>query len=263
MKFSTILRLAAIALGIVSATIMAQRGFEIRFNEDFLTFFNSVGEIVGVIVTPIEIVLRHVLAWFSSLGVEIELQDHWRYAFILMWLFLGAWARAQTVFAAFTFIWGGFCSLLAGVLAGSVPLSNPGVFWWPFACYLLFLSGGSVWIATAYRNQNTNYNWLEVFWGVFGRRFFFSVVLAVIANVAIFLLFPLLRETSAPYLATLAVFVGLAGLINLVEGAFRRAREGNTWWQQWLGSPNARMGLDMLSVLGGAAVITYLAHVLA
>jgi hypothetical protein len=268
MKFSTILRLAAIALGIVSATIIAQRGFEIRFNEDILRFFEMVGEITGLIVTPFELILiRPALRLLATWGYQIELQEHWKYAFILLWLFTGSLARATASarhpgWAAFAWIWGGFCALLAGVLAGTVPLSDPGVLFRPFACFFLFFVGASAWRATFYRREGET--WLGAV-GLFGALGLLATGIFSILLAAGIIPSGFLRSgaISAPGLATLTAFIGILGLLYLILGAFRPGRDGDTWWQRWLGSRPARIGLDVLAVLGGAAFLTYAAHALA
>jgi hypothetical protein len=122
MKFGAIFRLAAIALGIVSATIMAQRGFEIRFNEDFLGFFDAVDHLIGGMLGPVEeYLIRPALRALAALGVEIQLQDHWKYVSILLWLSLGSWARGAASkrfpqWSVFQIVWAVLCALLGGVL---------------------------------------------------------------------------------------------------------------------------------------------------
>jgi hypothetical protein len=263
MKFSTILRLAAIALGIVSATIMAQRGFEISFDEDFLGFLDWVGGIVSVPLAPLGALIVRLL---HSLGVEIELQEHWKYAFVLMWLLFGSFARANAAaelpgLAAFVFVWGGFCALLSGVLAGTVPLSDPGVFWWPLACLGLFTVGPPAWVATIDRTQGGA--WLGDFRISLASLLWPMGVFILLPTVAVLMLFSFFETTTAQGLASLTAWIGLMGLFFLIAGAFDRKGEGDTWWQKWLGSPVTRIGLDVLAVLGGAAFLTYAAHVLA
>jgi hypothetical protein len=269
MKLGAIIRLAAIALGILSATIMAQRGFEIRFNEYFLGFLDRVGDLVGIPLTPVEVFLvRPALRLLHALGLKIELHDHWKYAFILVWLLLRSLARVVAswqfefrVDTVFNFTWGGFCALLAGVLAGTVPFSDPGVFWWPFAFSFLFVAGlVSRYDTLTGHERKTQLGALGVFRLLL---FVFIGILALLAARVNPLKSPFFEATRAPSLAYLATFIGFLGALALMIGAVRRDGEGDTWWQKWLGSTGGRMGLDVLAVLGGAAFITWAAHALA
>ncbi|MFO1186152.1 MAG: hypothetical protein U1E87_01040 [Alphaproteobacteria bacterium] len=278
MKFSTILRLAAIALGIVSATIMARDGFNITLNEYLnavLTAYDdALTSVTFIVFDPaIKVLFEKVRDWFA---IDLQLLPHWKHAFVLVWLFAGAFARAFASnelvpgLSAFRFLWGGFCALLAGVVAGTVPLSDPRVFWGPIACFYLYGAGVPAWIATFFPFEvhltsphGAGQKWVGLFWG-FGAVFLRKTTVSAIMASSVFLGGNRFIGTlPASGLAALTAFIGVMGLWGFVEFAFRPAGEGDTWWQQWLGSPYARIGLDVLSVLGGAAFITYVAHVLA
>src|SRR5262249_19220776 len=143
---------------LASAVLLAHSAFGIRFNEDFLLFLGIVGDAIGLIVTPFELLLVNpVVRWLHTLGLVFELHDHWRSAFVLLWLFIASATRAfnspalvfggagagAAIRSLFRWVSAAFAALLGGALAGTVPLDDPAVLWWPVAAYFLFESGDS------------------------------------------------------------------------------------------------------------------------
>jgi len=150
MRPSTIFRIAVILLGIASAVLMAHSAFGIRFNEDFLLFLAVVRDIVGVVVLPFELlIVVPVVRFLHEHGLAFELRDHWRHAFVLLWLYNASATRA---FAPPSLIFNGgnavrivlrwasaaLAALLGGALAGTVSLEHPAVLWWSVAAFFLY-----------------------------------------------------------------------------------------------------------------------------
>ena len=242
---STILRLLAIALGIVSAAIMAQRGFQISINEDFATFFSAVDNLIGGVVEPLHFVVGRVLDWLRSLGWNVpHLQPGWKYVFVLLWLIFSSVARGQAAGKAaswrlriFVWSWGGICAAIGGVLSGVTGDISTGA---AFA-YSLWCVGYLLW------NLNTiGLRWW--LWKSFGVTGLFCLASTI------YLLTFRPEVASGMGLAPVAIFALGAGLLWLLMGPIDR---------NWLRSWNGRAGVDILSVLGGAAIITLLAHELA
>jgi hypothetical protein len=156
LKLGTIVRLALIGLGIASAVLLAHSAFGIRFNEDFLLFLGIVRDTIGFIVTPFEVlIVQPVVRWLHEQGWALELHDHWRSAFVLLWLFnasemrtnaspsfiFGGAGAGATIRIPVRWAWAALTALLGGVLAGTLPLNYPAVLWWPVAAYFLYSSG--------------------------------------------------------------------------------------------------------------------------
>jgi hypothetical protein len=158
---------AAIFFGIASAVLLAQNGFGIKFNEDFLVFLKVVENTVGAIVFPFDLlVVGPVLHWLRDQGWTIQLYAHWHYAFVLIWLYFssdtsvyappsllsGNLGLGELVLSAIRWIWAAFTALVGAALAGTVPLDDPAVLWWPIAAYFVF-NGGDTLIYALARNQ--------------------------------------------------------------------------------------------------------------
>jgi hypothetical protein len=246
----TILRLLAIALGIVSAAIMAQRGFQISIHQDFATFFNAVDVLFGGFFEPLNFVVGRVLEWLRSLGWQIpQLQPDWKYVFILLWLIFGSVARGQAAgrtaswrVRIFVWSWGGICAAIGGILSGVTSDIATGA---AFA-YSLWCVGYLVW----------NLNIIGLRWELW-KSFGVTGLFCLAATIYLLFFRPDMSRmwvASGMGLAPVAIFAAGAGLLWLLMGPFDR---------RWLSSWNGRAGVDILSVLGGAAFVTFLAHELA
>lgn len=149
LDLNTVGRLLAISLGIASATLMAQKAFGFSFNQDFLNWLKLVENFVGALVLPFEfIVVTPVVNWLHEHGYVFELYPHWKYAFVLIWLFVASDMRNSpsqkvggVVYVASRWANAALVALLGGSLAGTVPLDHPAVLWWPVAAAFLFDSG--------------------------------------------------------------------------------------------------------------------------
>lgn len=159
MKFSVLLRIVGIVLGILAAVSLAHSGLGIRFREDFLPYLDLIEEWVGGIVQPFEwLIVRPLVHWLHEQGLDFELHDHWRNVFVLLWLFnasySGAFAPLPRVrfdgiveirwrtfaFAGLSWTLAALVALIGGTLAGTVPLGQDQVFWWPIVTFFLFVA---------------------------------------------------------------------------------------------------------------------------
>lgn len=323
--FGTIFRLLAIALGIMSAVLLARDGFNISLN-NYLdavvqAYDDAIKEVALLFLEPfILVALAKLREWFDW---HLQLYPHWKHAFVLLWLFFGAIARslmsmrywAQTLF---TFLWGMFCSVAGGVLAGTQPLSEPGTFWWPASFYCVYMTGNFAWSATFARTEG--WTWLEsfglfgmpklavaaacamaaglavsdpaVFWWPFAAWYLYLNARAALAGqfswgwaigatvfVALAVSGISFGSSSSPGVATLAAVVGIIAALSAIEALEKTQQDSSDWdvvdeflsgststassWDRWLRDDRTRVGLDVLSVLGGAAFIVWLGNALA
>lgn len=254
MKPAIIVRLILIALGVASATLLAHSAFGIRFNEDFLLFLDVVRDTIGVVVLPFELlIVKPGVRWLHEQGWVFVLYPHWKSAFVLMWLFFAATSRSdmdQKEWGDFAFMWfwAGASALVAGVMSGTVSQDHPAVLWWPMAGVLVFLTGRLVWRRALYHEGRS---FARSF--AFGMALSFCVLIVFFALAAIGIIpIPLpLRGVPSPGLVVLATLVAIIAAVYLLLGALIRR------------SDLVRIGLDTLAVLGGAAIIVYLAHLMA
>lgn len=335
MKLGTIARLALIALGIASAVLAAHSAFGIRFSEDFVLFLGIVRDAIGFIVTPFELlIVNPVVRWLHEQGLVFELRDHWRNAFVLLWLFNASAMRANaspslifdgagvrlTIRISIRWAWAALAALLGGALAGTVPLDHLAVLWWPVAAYYLFESGDS--FIYAFRDRPAaaagplaagalalafaalfaalaigsveppaaagypplfwwpvaaalgltlcrilTYNW----WPDVSVLLANAALVFVLGAVAGALAFGIVRgpawlafgHSPSPGLANLAAFVAVLAAIRLLGGLSIPRGDGASYLQRLFDDPDTRVALDVFAVLGGAAIIVYLAHLLA
>jgi hypothetical protein len=157
-----------VTLGIASATLLAHSAFGMRFNEDFLLLLKVVENTVGTILFPIELlVVTPLMGWLQEQGMALNLYPHWRYAFVLLWLYFGSELRAVAPLSLITagdsvgvsiatlcrWAWAAATALTGGILAGTVPISDPAVFWWPVMSYFLSMGGDSAILAFFWEKQ--------------------------------------------------------------------------------------------------------------
>lgn len=148
MNLGTIIRLLAIALGIMSAVLLAHSALGIRFNEDFLWGLAWVEWLVGQIVWPVEQVVVPMKQWLHDQGIIFDLYAHWRNAFVLLWLLFGTEMRVAlpirvntslgtNIHIVVRWLCAALAALVGGLLAGTVPLDHPAVLWWPVMALFL------------------------------------------------------------------------------------------------------------------------------
>lgn len=247
MNFGIVVRIATILIGIVAATLLVQQGFK-----------ENLPRIAGVIVDdafsflrPLELyIINPSIGWLGEQGFAISVAPHWKHAFVLLWVFYGSLARAFSspqgpVNYAFVLGWGGFCAFLGGVLSGVVPVASEA------------FSGGPS-ISTA------------LYAVPFALRTFFRPDADLIAGKNTFSLVLALTSLSFSFafylwtsLAALVVSVAACGACCLLVGFLARYGHEDAASRGPLDTGSGRAGLDILTVLGGAAVIVYVGHLLA
>ena len=225
---SLALRLAGIALGIASAVLMGQKAFGFTFDNDFIEALRGVENFVGTVVWPFELLLvKPAVKWLHEQGFVFELQSHWRQGFVLLWLYLASIARAgagQTAqLTAFAWLRAVLIAGTFGVLAGTVPLSDTAVFWWPVSGYFLAVAIDYAWNTTFGRYKGWTWS------GQFGRDGLLSLVLAVCCILA-----AVYRET-VPFASNPAIFWSPFLVLSLYYVGLA-ASEGGFFWPQVIGA---------------------------
>ena len=317
MKPVAIVRVILIAFGIASATLLARSAFGFRFNEDFVRFLDLVGSFIALGTLPFEVLFVDPVArWLHDLGFVFQLYPHWHYAFVLLWLFSAAFTRASAppskfleggangngvTIGVFRWVWAALTALLGGALAGTVPLNDPAVLWWPAMAHFLYVGGDDL-FNVAGGSRDSEYKvqapvallfaavfaafavgWLRppaieghppAFWWVLTAYFayrssayrelgFFIACLAFAVGYFKGPEWLNFEQSPSPGLANLAAFVvGLAAFYVL--RAFLWPAEGERSYLERVFSEHAmRTAIDVFTVLGGAAIITYLARLMA
>jgi hypothetical protein len=258
-------RALGIVAGAISLSILAWKGFHFGFGPfllavleqieaDYEFFFSFIEPYVQMAVAE----LRAVLGW------NLQLFPHWKHVFVLMWLYFGTNARQVLSSggwggAAFRFLWGGAIAISAGVLAGVVALndasSNMAMAFWPMMGIVVFDFGRDAWSAVYVRNEQ--YTWAQDFW----RRAQFTITRRALPGAILLTIgtqsdsIPILQNIPNRGLALLFAVILALALYYLYRGATAPSKQGVTPWQRFLNTGRTRIALDMLSVIGLAALV--------
>jgi hypothetical protein len=197
----------------------------------------------------------------QKFSVERVLNPHWKSTFVLLWLLFGSFARALAPHSgragtALNLVWGALCALIGAVAAGGAPLSHQGVFWWPWLSVFLWNSGRQAWGARFAGSV-----------GRVGRVGLFSLVVIFIVPICAIAITVTRADFvfgfAMPGLILLFVSIAIVGVWVLLVGTLNLSKaDGASVVEKWL-NHFTRMGLDILSVLGGAAIVVWLGHALA
>lgn len=245
----TILRICGIILGTAALLRLATVGLGIEYKLYFQQFLEQLKGIIdlGFLVDPIEKFIVHPsLDWLRSLGLTIPpLQEHWRSAFVLLWLLHGSIARNSRgdglVYFLFAIIWGGLTALAAGAMTGTVQLNSVAMIAWPLAGFVACMAGHFVW-GVLHRDRP----WLPLLFAAG------AVAVAIGGHVAT-KQWPSLFDVPSPGLLVLAGVVGAVGLLFCLMGLYAASR------RRWaLDNSFNSIGLDILGVMGLALALGYI-----
>jgi hypothetical protein len=262
-------RLFLIPLGVMSALVMARDGLGFPLTDTINWVLNGysglLAQIAVVLVDPwIERLFAQLRQLFS---IDLQLYPHWKHVFILLWLYLGANSRIwMNAFAnssdgswasAFRRMWFDWLlslalSLTSSIAAGAVPLSHPGIVYWPLAAIALH-QGGSM-VGPTPKSVLSFYAAL--------------VTVCIVAP----LLFPdqfqrmPFAQLPSPGLAMLAAVVVFLAVVSLLPSWNDPILSDETLGpirERWMMHPSTQIGLDVLSVLSGSAIIVLVVQMFA
>lgn len=202
-------------------------------------------------------VLRHVGDW---IGLDLRLHAHWKYFFVLMWLYFGsdakiAWRRGWRSSAIEYALWGGLVATTASVASGAIALDDPSMFpvVIPIAGFVVYEIVQGAWTATFHNFEGNT-------WGQTFRYYFirFAVANAVIGGMAV--LFGQQAKKfgfSNPNLLLFIVFVIMLAMRNVGVGmwlAVRDREDGESWVSRFRRSASARLGVLLFITISGTAL---------
>lgn len=165
--FGTVVRVVAIALGIMSAVLLARDGLKVSLNDfldNVLNIYNGGVEYIALLLLgpAIAWALSALRDWFDW---PLQLYPHWKHVTVLLWLYLGSAARYRGEGEGpkvLGWIMAGAFAVMFGVAAGTVPLSHPNVFWWPAASLFYFQSAEAA-SRAAFKRAAVHPNWWSQF----------------------------------------------------------------------------------------------------
>jgi len=147
MSDSFLIRCISILFGVLFLSSFIIFELNISINEVLLSFFTIIEGIVTTLTEPLQLlVVNPILRMISALGFDIEIYDHWRNIFMLLWLFNASNLRSllnQKVKHQryVRWVWAAVAALSSALMAGSLPLENEGVFWFAAGAVFLFKFG--------------------------------------------------------------------------------------------------------------------------
>ncbi len=261
MTANNIFRLLAIVVGALSALQLIRSGLGFSLSEFLNALLNRFEVILSVVLEKVEPFIRDLLTALRRWIGDLDLQRHWKHAFILLWLFLGAYARTTTDWSAhpvrtvFQYAVAFLCAAAAGIAAGTVPLQHPSLFLWPVVGFFAFLLATRAWDAVFVHGT------MRAF-GLLGLAHAAIVVAAVwlAAQMSITAEIGIEVVPNAGLLALTAVVILLAVML-VAFGLPGRDGHGATWWKRRQGNPGRSMGLDILAVIGLAVLVVALVRV--
>ncbi len=119
-----------------------------------------------IALASVEPALKPIIEYINkTFDYDLRLYEHWKYSFVLLWLFFGSTARAASGMGTritfyFYWIWAGFCALVFGVATGTQPFDSGSLFWICVTSIMLFELGRAANLAF-YRLEN------HTWWGDF------------------------------------------------------------------------------------------------
>jgi hypothetical protein len=256
-SYFNIYRMVLIPLAVATATMLWVEGFKLPINQGVATVLDGVRAALAAIALPLETVaVTPLVNWLHTQNFAVDLQDHWRAAFILLWLLFGSTAKSFTdstpAWSAVLWSISGLAALAASLFVGSASLPDPNALLFRYVTFgfAAFLGFNLLLVWLEHRESQA---WFFVYFLIAG------VFAAARRVLLIGMDAPVLATLPSPGLAMVAIIFTLLGATNVFVGAFLQEADGETIWQRWLRSNLTRCGFDILIVIGGAGVLVYVA----
>jgi hypothetical protein len=261
--------------GILSIALLAKMGFRLGLVAPLTHLLDYYEKLMHILFGWSEPYLTALLRWTNW---DLTIHAQWKHVLIILWLYFGVVTkvtlssfkslRERLLIGALT-LCGVVISLSASIAAGTVVLtdgqSNASMLVFPLLGFALYQLALAVWLATLGRQ--------ETWWNRFraAARLYIGPSTVVIIMLALLLaLFAdrLPRLESVPnfglaLLFVLFILLAFRWLWTGVDGAVRWNKPENRswweefrnfrWWQSWRVMGNTRIGLAMLTAIGGAA----------
>lgn len=249
--------------GTLSVVTLIKHGFDYGFVvplEIVLDFYEQAMQALFGWAEPwIKEQLAALEAWF---GWNPDLYPHWKHVLVLMGIYtsrMAAMFSGSTPTWLFRLLWGLVISTVAGVLTGTIALSQ-GSMWAnfniaaiPILAGLLYDLGGEAWWATFFRERS------DTWWGYFGWFLFFYLRRTALGLglVMVALQVPAIAELRSPGIFVFGVLMAIYAAYGVLwlgprSVANIQSAVGGTWLQAFRRSRDAAHGLAVLATIFGA-----------
>lgn len=256
----------AALLAALSFAAIGSSGFHLA-GGDVVSAFDS---LMRTLFAPLESPLDKFVRWAGErLGAGLRLHGHWKYAFVLLWLYFLAlariwWGAGGRGAAIFSVAWGGLVALASALVFGSVeidPLSrsflaNAIIGSVPLTAYALFTIGIGAW-ATIFLGREGR-GWFAAFNSWTRGDLGLTAIGAIALGFALVAIHLTDQEMPNAGLMLAGGFVGLLAfyLIGVGVRDVRKLRgDGESWFGAFARMQSPRIGMLVVSSLGGAAAV--------
>lgn len=252
------LRLTGGALGVLTLLKLATIGLGVEYKVFFQELLNRLNDLIELapLLDPIEKYVVHpTLDWFRNFGWAIPpLGEHWRLVFSLTSLVTLAMMRHVRlgVKGGVGVVWFLFCSLVAAVASGTMPLNSVAIGAWPLAALLIAMAG--LWVPImASDHPKAGDELTNLLMALAGGAFFVFLGSTINAPAMSILLIFLSSQlqVSSPGMLDWAALVSVIGMLLLAGGFLFGGQH------KWTNSATAT-GLDITGVMGTALFVGWL-----
>jgi len=262
-----LLGFAGTALAALCFAALAAAGFHLSLAPPLSSVLGAFDAAASLVFSGDPALAKLVHLAGRKIGLELKLQPHWRYAFILLWLYFLSlsvlwWKAGGRGTTVFTVIWGFLVALLAGVAFGTLPidpprqdlLANALLAAIPLAAYLLFVFGISLWAASFLDREGASWFGSLLSWSRADLRLV-AIASAVLLLAGFASTLPVAQSIANIGLTLAGIFVLFLSLY-LIEVGVRDARlmrvDGESWTAAVLRTASPRIGLLIMLALGSA-----------
>jgi hypothetical protein len=264
-----------VTVGALALAALIAHGFGMRMAAPLDSVLDTFDFIMQAVFGKIEPQIARRLARMSAwAGRELHLYPHWRYIFLLMWLFFLADIRSaieqrRPVLALILFVWGTLVALGAGIGAGTVAVdrnataaSDVLLVAFPALGVTLHQIGWCLLEAVVSRGAGES---ALVRFGMFVRDEVLPIALGALLSIALATYarsIPLLAQSPEPGLALLVALIATLAFFHLWRGGVYAALDrlpDEPWMHAVSRTGSARLAYFMLSTLAGTALI-FAAH---
>ena len=248
-----------IILSSLSIFLLIHQGIEFSLSRPFLVITAYYEAFIQVVLKPFEPYVLYAATYISEvLRINIEVQPHWRHAFIVMVVYFLVDFRTYVIRRYFatsvvTFSVALVLATVASVGSGHFDLNDPGMrsVILPIAAFFLYEVMKAPWSATFIRRPDTSWLYTFGYYTVLYGLLNMLIGVVVVGGIALF------GKAGAPgyNVGAFVLFLLLVSARNFIIAGtnvsrFRKA--GDTWWRTCFRSGSGMHARDLTASIGAS-----------